>query len=109
MSEFVVSGDELKKLQEDASVSSAIKELAGLLGGRVNDLPHRFRAPSSLRDYFNKYPVNQSYYHQIPIMYANAACPLILQITTRPAQNILELIFQGADGMRLFTLEIEYA
>jgi hypothetical protein len=32
----------------------------------------------------------------------------MLQVTTRPTQNILELVFQGADGMRLFTLEIEY-
>jgi hypothetical protein len=107
MSEFVVSGEELKQLQQDASVSSAIKELANILSGRSQDLPHRFRAPSSLKQYFDKFPVNTSMYHQLQLG-NNYSNPMMLQVTTRPTQNILELVFQGADGMRLFTLEIEY-
>lgn len=108
MSEFVVSGEELHKLQEDASVSSAIKGLADLLSGRTQDLPHRFRAPGKFADYFSEWKgSNQSYYHQLPLTYNNST-PLMLQVTTRPAQNILELIFQDACGSRLFTLEIEY-
>ena len=124
MSEFVVSGEELNKLHEDASVSSAIKELASILTGRADDVPHRFRAPKLLREYFNPDMVNQTYqchtairgdshdvgqYDQQTIMgTANQSMPLILRMTTRPAQHILELEFDDYNGMRLFTLEIEY-
>jgi hypothetical protein len=123
MSEFVVTGDELKKLQEAASVSNAIKELAGLLSGRSNDLPHRFRGPKALRDFFNPDIPNQTYqystnirshssigqYDQQQIIGTqNSQMPLILRMTTRPAQNILELEFDDSCGSRLFTLEIEY-
>jgi hypothetical protein len=123
MSEFVVSGEELRKLQEDASVSAAIKELAGLLSGRSNDVPHRFRGPKALREFFNPDIPNQTYQyttnirgnssvgqydqHQI-IGTQNAQMPLILRMTTRPVQNILELEFDDSCGSRLFTLEIEY-
>jgi hypothetical protein len=107
MSDYVVSGEELAKLTEDASVSNAIKSLANILSGRSQDLPHRFRAPSSLREYFDQFPVNVSMYHQLPLTY-NSTNPIMLQVTTRPSQHILELIFQAGDGMRLFTLEIEY-
>src|SRR5580692_7490031 len=105
--EYVVGQDELDKMREDASVSNAIKELANILSGRSQDLPHRFRAPSSLAKYFDEYPVNTSMYHQVPLSY-NSSNPIMLQVTTRPTQHILELIFQAADGSRLFTLEIEY-
>lgn len=105
--EYVISSDELAQLTKDASVSEAIKELANILSGRSQDLPHRFRAPTSLKEYFDKFPVNQSVYHQIQLG-NNYANPMLLQVTTRPSQDILELVFQGADGMRLFTLEIEY-
>ena len=123
MSEFVVTGEELKKLQEDASVSSAIKELAGLLSGRSNDLPHRFRGPKALREFFNPDIPNQTYQYQTNIRSnssigqydqqqiigtQNSQMPLILRMTTRPAQNILELEFDDSCGSRLFTLEIEY-
>lgn len=123
MTEFVVSGDELKKLQEDASVSAAIKELAGLLSGRSNDLPHRFRGPKALREFFNPDFPNQTYQYQTSLRSNvsasqydqqqilgtnNASLPLILRMTTRPAQNILELEFDDSMGSRLFTLEIEY-
>jgi hypothetical protein len=123
MSEFVVSGEELNKLKEDASVSSAIKELAGLLSGRSNDLPHRFRAPKALREFFNPDIPNQTYQYQSNIRSGssvsqydqhqiigtqNAQMPLILRMTTRPTQSILELEFDDSCGMRLFTLEIEY-
>jgi hypothetical protein len=106
--EFVVSGEELRKLQEDASVSGAIKELAGLLSGRTNDLPHRFRAPHILNEYFKNHIGNQSYYQQIQLDYVNSVNPLMMQLTTRPNQHILEMVFQDATGQRLFTLEIEY-
>ncbi len=107
MANYVISAEELSDLKKDASVSNAIKELANILSGRSQDLPHRFRAPSSLREYFDKYPVNQSMYHQLPLSNSSPN-PVMLQITTRPSQNILELIFQDGSGMRLFTLEIEY-
>jgi hypothetical protein len=123
MSEFVVTGEELNKLQEDASVSKAIKELASILTGRADDVPHRFRAPKALREFFNPDMVNQTYQYQTTIRgdtkasqydqqtilgTNNHAFPLILRITTRPAQGILELEFDDANGSRLFTLEIEY-
>jgi hypothetical protein len=109
MSEFVVSGDELHKLQEDASVSNAIKGLADLLSGRTQDLPHRFRAPGKFADYFTEYvSSNTSTFHQLPLTYNMPSNPLMLLVTTRPAQKILELIFQDANGQRLFTLEVEY-
>jgi hypothetical protein len=103
---YVLSESEVKKLQEDASVSSAIKDLASVLSGRADDLPHRFRAPASMAQYMEDYATNPSVFHQFAVGYS--ANPLLLQITTRPTQKILELIFQGSDGMRLFTLEIEY-
>jgi len=107
--EFVVSGEELHKLQEDASVSNAIKGLADLLSGRSQDLPHRFRAPGKFANYFTEYKEsNASVYHQLPLNYSSPSNPLMLQVTTRPAQKILELVFQDCNGMRLFMLEIEY-
>jgi hypothetical protein len=106
--EYVVKASELDDLRENASVAGAIKELASILSGRADDLPHRFRAPSSLRQFFTDYGVNQSYYQMMQLMTSNAAEPLQLQFTTRPTQNILEIVFQGPAGDRLFTLEIEY-
>jgi hypothetical protein len=44
----------------------------------------------------------------LPLTYSTQINPLMLQVTTRPQQKILELIFQDANGQRLFTLEIEY-
>jgi len=109
MSEFVVSGEELDQLQEDASVSKAIKELASILTGRADDLPHRFKAPGKFANYFSDWKdSNQSVHHQLPLNYSQPSMPLMLLVTTRPAQKILELIFQDCQGMRLFTLEIEY-
>jgi hypothetical protein len=123
MSEFVVSGEELNKLKEDASVSAAIKELASILTGRADDLPHRFRAPKALREFFSPDLPNQTYQYQTGIRSGqtigqydqqaimgtkNAQMPLILRMTTRPSQNILELEFNDSCGQRLFTLEIEY-
>lgn len=106
--QYVLSGTELDALHKDASVSNAIKELANILSGRSQDLPHRFRAPESFGKFLADYGVNQSYYHQLPITY-NHAAPLMLEITCRPSQGILELIFVDPAGTRLFTLEIEYA
>jgi hypothetical protein len=107
MSEFVVTGEELKKLQEDASVSNAIKELANVLTGRADDLPHRFRAPGQFAKYMDDWATNSSYY-TTPIYGSASSNPMTLQMTTRPTQRILEMVFQAADGTRLFTLEIEY-
>lgn len=92
---------------EEALARAIVSALGDLITARTNDLPHRFRAPSSLKEYFDKFPVNNSVYHQVQLG-NNYANPMMLQITTRPSQGILELIFQSADGMRLFTLEIEY-
>jgi len=105
--QYVISSEELNSLHKDASVSEAIKELANILSGRSQDLPHRFRAPAGLQKYLDDYGVNQSYYYQIQIGYN--ANPLTLQVTTRPTQKIIEFCFCSPDGMRLFTLEIEYA
>lgn len=107
--QYQISAAELDSLRKDASVSDAIKELANILTGRSHDVPHRFRAPAAFLEYMKQldYGVNQSVYHQIPIGYGSA--PVMLQLTTRPTQHILELCFTGPDGMRLFTLEIEYA
>lgn len=93
--------------RERAMAKAIVTALGDLIEARTSDLPHRFKAPSSLKEYFDKFPVNTSMYHQVQLG-NNYANPMLLQITTRPSQNILELIFQGADGMRLFTLEIEY-
>lgn len=104
---YQLTETELSKLTQDASISGAIQELAGMLSGRANDLPHRFRAPALLQQYLDDHGVNQSYYHQLQLGYSSN--PLMLQVTTRPTQKILELVFNSPDGMRLFTLEIEYA
>jgi len=104
---YLISANELNALHKDASVSEAIKELANILSGRSQDIPHRFRAPAGLAQYLEDYGVNQSYYHQLQIGYN--ANPLMLQVTTRPTQHIIEFCFCAPDGMRLFTLEIEYA
>lgn len=106
--QYQISAAELNSLRKDASVSDAIKELADILSGRSQDLPHRFRAPARFAEYLADYGVNQSYYQQLQVTY-DATAPLMLQITTRPTQKILELVFTGPDGTRLFTLEIEYA
>lgn len=107
--EYVVGAEELDKLREDASVSNAIKSLASILTGRADDLPHRFKAPGKFAEYFSDWKEsNSSMYHQLPLNYSQPSRPLMLQVTTRPAQRILELVFQDANGMRLFMLEIEY-
>jgi hypothetical protein len=105
--QYILTGSELDALRKDASVSGAIRELADILSGRSQDIPHRFRAPAGLAQYLEDYGVNQSYYHQLQIGYN--ANPLMLQVTTRPTQHIIEFCFCAPDGMRLFTLEIEYA
>ena len=106
---YLVTGEELAALHKDASVSEAIKGLADILTGRSQDVPHRFRAPAAFAEYMKQldFGTNQSMYHQLPIGYGSA--PVMLQITTRPTQKILELCFQDACGTRLFMLEIEYA
>jgi hypothetical protein len=104
---YVIDAEELASLRKDASVSSAIQELANLFSGRSQDLPHRFKAPAAFSKFMADYGVNQSYYHQLPLTHDTSA-PVMLQITTRPSQCILELIFSDCTGLRLFTLEIEY-
>ena len=106
---YVIDAEELASLRKDASVSTAIQELANILSGRSQDLPHRFKAPPLFGEYLADFGVNQSYYHHLPITH-NTAAPLVLQITIRPlsTNGILELIFTDPAGTRLFTLEIEY-
>lgn len=105
--QYQLTASELEALRKDASVSNAIQELANILSGRSQDLPHRFRAPAAFAQYLNDYGVNQV---QMMQLYATSPqAPMTLEICMRPTQKIMELVFQGADGMRLFTLEIEYA
>lgn len=105
---YVLNASELESLRKDASISGAIQELAGILSGRSQDLPHRFRAPSAFGKYLTDYGVNQTYYNQMNITQGGAE-GVNLMYTLRPTQKILELIFTSYAGNRLFTLEIEYA
>jgi hypothetical protein len=106
--EYLLSETELIQLHKDASVSNAIKELADILIGRSNDLPHRFKAPKAFAQYMMDWGVNTTQRSIINIYGSNISCPMTMDMTTRPTQKIFEIIFQGADGTRLFTLEIEY-
>jgi hypothetical protein len=92
---------------EKALAQAVVTALGELLESRRNDLPHRFRAPASFAHYMDDWGTNSSY-HSIPIYGSSPANTMTIQMTTRPTQKILEMIFQAADGMRLFTLEIEY-
>jgi hypothetical protein len=104
------SGDIVTKEEfahEEALAKAIVSALGDLITARTNDLPHRFRAPSSFGAYLADWGTNSTY-HSIPIAGSNAANYMTMEMTTRPTQRIFEITFQGADGMRLFTLEIEY-
>lgn len=93
--------------REDYLAKAIVTAFGELIQSRTNDLPHRFRAPSSFGAYLADWGVNSTY-HSVPIAGSNAANYMTMEMTTRPTQRIFEITFQGADGMRLFTLEIEY-
>jgi ABC-type transporter lipoprotein component MlaA len=92
---------------EQALAKAIVTALGEFMDARTQDLPHRFRAPASFAQYMQDYGVNSTY-HSIPIYGSSNVNYMTLEMTTRPTQKIFEITFQGADGMRLFTLEIEY-
>lgn len=94
--------------REDYLAKAIVTAFGELIQSRTNDLPHRFRAPAAFKEYMTDWGTNSSQVHFIPIYGSDNANPMTIQMTTRPTQKIFELIFQRADGMRLFTLEIEY-
>ena len=107
-SKFILEEKELNDLERNASVADAIREFMSLLTNRSQDLPHRFKCPKAFAEYMADWGTNSSYYQQIQIPSSSSANYMSLQMTTRPTQRILELCFIGADGTRLFTLELEY-
>lgn len=94
--------------REDYLAKAIVTAFGELIQSRTNDLPHRFRAPKAFAEYIADWGTNSSYQHIVPAFGSNHANPMVIQMTSRPTQHILEIVFQGGDGMRLFTLEIEY-
>lgn len=94
--------------REDYLAKAIVTAFGELIQSRTNDLPHRFRAPAAFAEYIADWGTNSSYQHIVPAFGSNHANPMVIQMTSRPTQHILEIVFQGGDGMRLFTLEIEY-
>jgi hypothetical protein len=95
--------------REDYLAEAIVKAFGDLINQRVNDLPHRFKAPPAFAEYMReteKMTGGTSNYYQVNIGWGTF--PIILRYVTRPQNHILELVFEGSDGMRLFTLEIEY-
>jgi ABC-type transporter lipoprotein component MlaA len=92
---------------EQALAKAIVSALGEFMDARTQDLPHRFRAPKLFAEYLTDWGTNSTYV-TTPIYGGNTANQMTLQMTTRPTQHILEIIFTAADGMRLFTLEIEY-
>jgi len=104
---YVIDEKELNHLEGMEGVAGAIRELTALLTNRTQDLPHRFKCPKAFAEYMEDWGTNSTYY-SIPIHGSGHIAPMQIQMTTRPTQKILELVFVAADGMRLFTLELEY-
>ena len=95
--------------KEDYLAKAIVSELGILLSNRANDLPHRFHAPPAFAGYMADIEKNcggTDSYTQFQIGYS--PYPIIVRTTTRPRKHLLEIEFDSADGMRLFTLEIEY-
>lgn len=93
--------------REKFLAQAIVTALGEFITNRIDDLPHRFKTPSSFGEYMSNWGVNQTY-HSVPIHGNNAAMYMTMEMTNRPSQGIFEIVFQGADGMRLFTLELEY-
>ena len=109
MAKLVVDEKEMASLEKDANLVKTLQAFMSLLEGRTQDVPHRFRCPSSFREFMADYGTNQSWIYMTDIKgNKDAANPLMMQITTRPTQQIMEIVFSSASGMRLFTLELEY-
>lgn len=105
------SGDIVTKEEfahEEALARAIVSALGDLITARTDDLPHRFKAPRAFAEYIADWGTNSTYQHIVPAFGSNHSNPMVIQMTTRPTQQILEIVFQGGDGMRLFTLEIEY-
>jgi hypothetical protein len=94
-------------VHERALAKAIVSALGEFIEARTQDLPHRFRAPESFAQYLADWGTNSTYVSQ-PIYGGNPSNTMMMQMTTRPTQKIFEIIFTGADGTRLFTLEIEY-
>jgi hypothetical protein len=92
---------------EEALAKAIVSALGEFITLRTQDVPHRFKAPAAFAEYMADWGTNSTY-HSVPVMGSNSANYITIAMTTRPTQKIFEMIFQGADGMRLFTLEIEY-
>jgi hypothetical protein len=92
---------------EKAMAQAIVTALGEFITARTSDLPHRFKAPAAMREYMEDWGTNSTYQFY-PLHGSNPANQMTIQVTTRPTQKILEMVFQAADGMRLFTLEIEY-
>jgi hypothetical protein len=92
---------------EKALAQAIVTALGEFISVRTQDLPHRFKAPASFAQYMADWGTNSTY-RSMPIMGSNSSNYMTIDMTTRPTQHIFEMTFTGADGMRLFTLEIEY-
>jgi hypothetical protein len=95
--------------REDYLAKAIVSAFGELINNRINDLPHRFKAPEAFAYYMaeiEKSSGGTSNVSQFNIGWG--PMPIVVQMMTRTRQHILELVFQGADGMRLFILEIEY-
>jgi hypothetical protein len=92
---------------EKAMAQAIVTALGEFITARTQDVPHRFKAPAAFAQHMADWGTNSTY-HSIPIMGGNPANMMSIEMTTRPAQKIFEMIFTDASGMRLFTLEIEY-
>lgn len=94
---------------EKALADAIVTALGKFFTARTDDLPHRFRAPASFGVYMDTHWGTNSTYHSVPIHGLDTSHYMTMEMTNRPNQKIFEIVFQGADGMRLFTLEIEYS
>jgi hypothetical protein len=109
VAKLVVDEKEMASLEKDANLVKTLQAFMSLLEGRTQDVPHRFRCPSSFREFMSDYGTNMTWRYMTEIKGSRDACnPLMMEITTRPTQQLMEIVFASASGMRLFTLELEY-
>jgi hypothetical protein len=95
---------------EKALAQAIVTAFGELITLRTQDLPHRFKAPPIFAQYMReveKQSGGSGNFTQVNIGWG--PMPIVMQWVTRPRVHILELTFSSPDGMRLFTLEIEYA
>ena len=107
---MAITGDIVTKdefAHENALAKAIVSAFGELITQRTQDLPHRFKAPASFAERMEDWGTNSTY-HTVPIYGSNHVNGMTIEMTTRPTQKILELVFTAMDGTRLFTLEIEY-